>query len=202
MYIQPPQHELANQTSRPPLAASKSAEVLTEIYDEYCNIAVWHRGVSRETKQDLNALLSSKQSLELREIVSPAQAQAELNKHKLGAHLCQDISELVDMFCCLFDLSRAGLRLKLLNHSMCPKFHIDQVPCRLVHSYCGPGTQWLNAGDISCATDYKPQAVNQIQTGDVALLKGNAWEDSGTSALIHRSPNTNEQRLLLTLDFA
>lgn len=199
------QQELPHPAAGAYLATSESAEVLTEIYKEHCNIAVWQRSVSRNIKQDLSTLLKNHQKLELREVVSPERAESVLTKHKLGSHLSQDISELVDVFCCLFDLQQAGLRLTVLNHAMCPRFHIDHVPCRLVHSYCGPGTQWKEAQNLMPATNQIQQEsgkINQIEAGDVALLKGSAWENSQAPALIHRSPNTDEKRLLLTLDFA
>ena len=47
------------------------------------------------------------------------------------------------MFCYLFDIKRVGLRLSTLDKAMCPKFHVDRVPCRLVTTYNGPVTQWL-----------------------------------------------------------
>ncbi len=44
--------------------------------------------------------------------------------------------------------------------------------------------------------------IQQLNTGDVALLKGELWEDNEGAGLVHRSPSlmTGEQRLLLTLD--
>lgn len=50
---------------------------------------------------------------------------------------------MVDMFCCLFELKRAGLRLTVLDRAMCPRFHVDRVPCRLVTTYLGAATEWL-----------------------------------------------------------
>ena len=50
------------------------------------------------------------------------------------------------MFCYLFDLKRAGLRLTSLNNAMCPRFHVDGVPCRLVTTYQGIATEWLPHG--------------------------------------------------------
>ena len=37
---------------------------------------------------------------------------------------------LVDMFTCLFDLPQAGFHMTVLDHVMCPRFHVDHVPCR------------------------------------------------------------------------
>ena len=55
-----------------------------------------------------------------------------------------DVKDIVDIFCCLFDVNQVGLRLVSLTHAMCPRFHVDNVPCRLLTTYCGNGTEWLN----------------------------------------------------------
>ena len=132
--------------------------------------------------------------------------------------LCQQVSLLVDMFCTLFELKRVGLRLMVLDRSMCPKFHVDKVPCRLVTTLSGIATQWLDhqvvdrdklgAGSNGLPDEesglFEQQShINQLSVGDVALLKGEGWFDNEGAGLVHRSPalNSNDRRLLLTLDF-
>ncbi|MFA0708241.1 DUF1826 domain-containing protein, partial [Vibrio sp. 10N.222.48.A3] len=45
--------------------------------------------------------------------------------------------------------------------------------------------------------------IEQLSSGDVALLKGERWSGNENAGLVHCSPVTsfNETRLLLTLDF-
>ena len=43
----------------------------------------------------------------------------------------------------LFELKSVGLRLTALGHAMCPRFHVDRVPCRLATTYFGSATEWL-----------------------------------------------------------
>ena len=69
-----------------------------------------------------------------------------LGYSKMSAILSNDIAELVDMFCLLFGLNQAGIRLTVLNSAMCPKFHVDRVPCRLITTYHGIATEWLPHG--------------------------------------------------------
>ena len=123
------------------------------------------------------------------------------------------------MFCCLFDLKRAGLRLTALDKAMCPRFHVDRVPGRLVTTYQGVATEWLpheqvdrsklgegNNGltDIHSGLFENEQDIQQLNHGDVAILKGELWEGNENAGLVHRSPalTTDERRLLLTLDFS
>ena len=122
------------------------------------------------------------------------------------------------MFCCLFDLKRVGLRLTTLHHAMCPRFHVDNIPYRLVTTYGGTGTQWLphhvvdrrklGTGNQGLSDDlsglYKNgTTVEQLVCADVALLKDEGWQGNENAGLVHRSPALKpaEKRLLLTLDF-
>ena len=45
--------------------------------------------------------------------------------------------------------------------------------------------------------------IEQINTGEVALLKGEKWQGNEGAGLIHRSPALapGERRLILTLDW-
>jgi hypothetical protein len=45
--------------------------------------------------------------------------------------------------------------------------------------------------------------IQQLNCGDVALIKGTRWEGNENAGLVHRSPEliANEKRLVLTLDF-
>ena len=48
-----------------------------------------------------------------------------------------DVSWLVSAFACLLGAKRIGLRLRALDKAMCPRFHVDHVPVRLITTYCG-----------------------------------------------------------------
>ncbi|MGX9416747.1 DUF1826 domain-containing protein [Vibrio sp. WJH972] len=196
-------------------------KVFADIYKPDHNIAIWQRTLSTQMTEDIDALLQDGQ-LALVRSVTPKDAGLWL-RNKLEGYACakalsEDIALIVDMFCCLFDLKEAGVRLTTLDRPMCPKFHVDQIPCRLVTTYAGTATQWLGDNDIDrsklgAASAGIPDhlsglfknnmAINQMESGDVALLKGGGWEGNESTALVHRSPelSPNERRLLLTLDF-
>jgi G3E family GTPase len=65
----------------------------------------------------------------------------------------------------------------------------------------GTGNQGLTDAQSVLYTDVS--CINTLHPGDVALLKGESWEDNENAGLVHRSPPSNqtEKRLLLTLDF-
>jgi hypothetical protein len=197
-------------------------DVLTDIYQEHTNIAIWQRSLAHALIEAANSILDTNPTLQASLVVTPQEANAAVVK-ALGsmpraATLSEDIAQLVDMFCCLFDLKRAGLRLTALDRAMCPRFHVDRVPCRLVTTYQGVATEWLphqaadrsklgignqgkpdeQSGLFNSATD-----IQQLCRGDVALLKGESWKGNQGAGLIHRSPQLpgETRRLLLTLDF-
>ena len=207
-------------------AKERNANVLPHIYDQNTNIVIWQRDLEQVLTNAVNTLISTNAIKPLELAVSPDDAFDKLvtalkpddnNRDETDA-LCKDIALLVEMFCCLFDLKRAGLRLKILDKPMCPRFHVDKIPCRLVTTYQGVATQWLNHSDVDrsklgTGNLGKPDEesglfkslnnINQLNQGDVALLKGEYWDENEGAGLVHRSPPVaeNEQRLLLTLDF-
>ncbi len=121
--------------------------VLTDIYQEETNMVVWKRDLANNLEQAADAIIESQPTLEEFLVVSPKEAFDSLKK-VLGSSpeaevLAEDITYLVDMFCCLFDLKRGALRMTVLDRAMCPRFHVDRVPCRLVTTYQGIATEWL-----------------------------------------------------------
>lgn len=93
---------------------------------------------------------------------------------------------------------------------MCPRFHVDHVPVRLLTTYAGVGSQWLKEGAMDRrrlaqpeAEPVDPQVIQQFCCGDVGLLKGEKWHGNEGLGLIHRSPEPapGERRLILTLDW-
>ena len=196
--------------------------VLTNVYQEETNIVIWQRQLSSALQNSVNEFLQSQPSFQASMTVTPQTVLSSIAEVMGGAdqsELCENIAELVDIFCCLFDLRRTGLRLTALDRAMCPKFHVDKVPCRLVTTYQGVATEWLphsavNREKLGMGSQGKPdnesglyqnqQEIQKLSCGDVALLKGELWEGNENAGLVHRSPvvTPNERRLLLTLDFS
>ncbi|MEH6444494.1 MAG: DUF1826 domain-containing protein [Oceanospirillaceae bacterium] len=197
-------------------------KILTDIYQEETNMVIWQRILSSTLTAQVSEILLSNAPLQIVKGVTPKSVlfdmQQELGGLDCAKELTENIAELVDMFCCLFELKRAGLRLTKLQHPMCPRFHFDRVPCRLVTTYGGIGSQWLphqlvdrcklGAGNQGLSDElsglYKNASnIKQLDCADVALLKGESWHGNENAGLVHRSPamHSAEKRLLLTLDF-
>ena len=197
-------------------------QVLSKIYQTSTNIVTWQRELSTDILLAVDDLLKHQQTKAAVLAVTPENCDDVLcdtfGNSKTMLALREDISLLVDMFCYLFELKGAGLRITILERAMCPKFHFDRIPCRLVTTYQGSATQWLDndvidrsklgAGSQGKADEDSGlfndlNDINQLTQGDVALLKGEYWYNNEGKGLVHRSPavKSDERRLLLTLDF-
>jgi uncharacterized protein DUF1826 len=132
-----------------------------------------------------------------------------LPQHRYRHYFLIGVFIVTEMYACLFGLQKIGFRLRVLNKVMCPRFHPDKIPCRLITTYTGKGTEWLDCmaskRELLKTFNEKPvnsDSIQRLDSGDIALLKGDKWEESEGSSVIHRSPDleANEARLLLSLD--
>jgi len=216
------QTEESNDVLHRTSATSTTPSILTDIYEDEVNIAIWENQLEQAVLTQAKNLLNEVPNLKVVMTVSPDNVYENLLAHSTELQkkpeLCQQISLMVDMFCTLFNLEQAGLRFISLDRPMCPKFHVDKVPCRLVSTLSGCTTQWLpheivdrsklGAGSLGIPDEESGimndvSDIQQLSVGDVALLKGENWFANEGGGLVHRSPEpeSGESRLLVTLDF-
>ena len=189
-------------------------QVLAEVLMDDVNLAVWQRTLYPEISAFADRLASRpldlKQSLDVQE---ERVVLGELREHAPfdGCALFRaDLEWLLEAFACLTGARRIGLRLRSLDRAMCPRFHVDHVPLRLVTTYAGPASQWLEEGAMARTRLGEPTAepadsapIRQMAAGDVGLFKGERWAGNPGRGIVHRSPQpaSGERRLLLTLDW-
>lgn len=197
--------------------------VMTAIYEPHINLVVWQRQLATELQDYIDTLTQGLNALQLRTVIAPAEVSDWLTvllpDDSRKYLFIDDVSQLTEMYADLFELNVVGLRLSLINETMCPRFHTDHLACRLVTTYHGQGSEWLKEENVDRSklgsgakglADHvsgiyrHPRDIQQLQQAEVALLKGDGWVDSQVSGIVHRSPHIskNEKRLLLTLDFA
>jgi hypothetical protein len=172
---------------------------LADIYRDEINLVIWKRHRNSEVDKYVDRLLVRNLPTNLCIRLPVNHAATRLvenlpvleNKH----HFIDDVIMLLDMYACLFDLEYTGVRITTVDKAMCPRFHVDKVPCRLITTYGGAGTEWIPG--------HGADSIRQLDEYDVGLFKGSAWEGNEDHAVIHRSPTpaVNTRRLLLTLDF-
>lgn len=205
-------------------AIERESGSLTRIFDDEINLAVWQRSLYDSLISEASALIASDFSINQRRVLPVNGFSSALLEMapalETYPELCRDMLLLSEMFSCLFELEAIGFRLATLEGAMCPKFHVDYVPCRLITTYTGMATQWLPEhrvdrnvlAEVRSSRDRQSQKafyrsetdIQQLSAGDVALLKGERWEGNEGAGVVHRSPasTSGQRRLLVTMDFA
>ena len=117
-----------------------------------------------------------------------------------------DISQLCKLFCDLENSSYISIWLS--SKRGCKRYHIDNVPKRLLVTYAGQGTEWIPDeaadreayanGDTNENIIKNNSAKKFIREWDVAIFKG------GPNGLLHRTPDValNGPSILMRLDYA
>lgn len=195
------------------MAVDSHPSALAEIYQPDVSMAIWQRQLSSSITRYIEHVMTVSPHWQTRFIQKPhkiaQQLERELPLSDNRNVFIEDVVQVVDMFSCLFELEHVGLRMVVLSKAMCPNFHVDRVPCRLICTYAGAGTEWhppehverLVSGGVTPRPATRPK---QLSCGDVALLKGEAWEGNEGRGLVHRSPSATDttRRFVLTLDFS
>tara|TARA_R110001583_G_scaffold195483_1_gene374095 strand:+ start:4270 stop:4929 length:660 start_codon:yes stop_codon:yes gene_type:complete len=196
---------------------------LAEIYQPSVNLAIWQRQSNSNVSHYAQWLINNTAISGIRSVVPLHKVKNEilsqLPVHTGQVAFADDVYLLAEMYADLFNLESIGIRLTILDKTMCPRFHVDKLPCRLVSTYIGSGTEWLpnyavDRRKLGHGADGLPdktsgiythfESIQQLNAGDVALMKGSGWDGCEDSAIVHRSPElpVGEKRLILTLDFA
>ncbi|MEM7083177.1 MAG: DUF1826 domain-containing protein [Pseudomonadota bacterium] len=196
-------------------------EILSEVFQSSTNIVVWKRKLSDRLQQECARFVVANPGLSLSMVVERANATSSISPIFGGQEadrITTSVVALVDLFCALFELKKTRLQLATVNHAMCPRFHADHLPCRLVTTYHGVCTEWLAHESVDRTKlgpgsgglpDHKTglythsSDIHRLECGDVALFKGETWAGNENAGLVHRSPAVpiGQARLLLTLDY-
>lgn len=124
-----------------------------------------------------------------------------------------ELRSLIRLYAAITDAAQVAVKLETFAGSLCERFHVDQVPLRLICSYAGPGTEWLDNRDIDRAHLVPgggqtglllPGAeIRRLERWAVGLMKGDRWPGNQGNGLVHRSPHVHDpasRRLLFKID--
>lgn len=211
----------ANPVGATCAAIGDDLQAVESIFDEHTSLVVLRRTAPAPIVQYLPSASSGLRRHEERQRVTVADDQA---KRVFWAFpegpgrdaLVADYRWLLDLFATVADSEVVGVRLAVTTNQTCPRFHVDQVMLRLICTWQGPATEWLEHSDVvreslalhrsrlpSCDADprYRDARVGQLSTFDVGLMKGEAWPGNAGRGLVHRSPDpSGETRVMITLD--
>jgi hypothetical protein len=121
--------------------------------------------------------------------------------------LMRELAFLLELYGDLLGCAAIGLRIERLERAMCPGWHVDRTGIRLLCTWCGPGTEWLDDPGIDRrrlpGSAAGAPASGQARPFDIVLLKGSAWQGNAAGGAIHRSPQVvpgSGPRILVALD--
>jgi len=143
-------------------------------------------GAVRFTTAARGAATNIDRGLAKLDLVKPARQRAAV---------ADDILSLVCGMLAVFAWPRVEVRLDLTDEQSCPKFHCDNVFVRLVTTYVGPGTEYIEMP----AAD----TVHRVAPGSIVLLKGHR-HPTHADRVLHRSPplRPGTRRLSVAIDHA
>ena len=181
------------------------ADALRSIRDENVAIAVWERdAISAISNLPLESIKGIRFQAPLGELPNCLETKldaAGIKKSMARNMLITDVAMLANRFADVMELTAVDVRLEHVTNNACKKFHGDYVTARLICTYVGPGTQWLDGKDAADCDCGEPHDFHQMATGDVAILKGRLWSENYPA--IHRSPPieaSGQERLVLVIN--
>ena len=127
-----------------------------------------------------------------------------LRNEKLKTWLIEDISACVNWLSSVSNTTGFNIKLEVITERMCPKFHVDRVPMRLLCTYVGPGTEWTDANtaySVNFEEPFDPENISQVPSEGILIFSG-AHGANSLAPLWHRSPDVPQgvRRILLCVN--
>ncbi len=200
----------ARQTER--VATCDTAQGLADIKRRDRELVIWQRVPPASLTAWLDGLEESRlpflrvavQPGDVRRGIEPYLDECGMPPGDMRDLLIKDVDGLVSAFADITQSDFVDVRLERVSSNACWKFHRDCVEARLLTTYRGPGTQWVQPHHAARALHEQEEfsgPLEHLRTGDVAIFKGSrAGPGSG---IVHRSPpiaGTGCTRLLLCLN--
>jgi hypothetical protein len=195
-------------------------EELSEINSPRINFTYLKRLVDQDISLFANLLIKH-HFTGINEVVTKATVKSiisekfdEAQLHFTGKSLfAEDITKLTCLFMDIIKEDVIQLYLKVVSNDACSKFHTDLYDLRLLCTYEGKGTEWVEEQNVNRKMLMKGEKhqiikdqskVNAMEPFEVGILKGEASAKNKGRGIVHRSPpilQTGEKRLLLRLDY-
>ena len=214
----------------PHFLASPHAHTLRSIRETGVNLCLWERPARPAIAGLVERVAKAKARLALDVTLDSATvlAATAYTHRPLGAFAddyafplwLDDMARLVALFREISGAPAVRLRLERVADPACAAFHADTLALRLLCTYHGSGTQWLEnenvrrdelglrgrtIADANAAMIVDTENIRTIPAWHVAIFKGRAWPGEEANALVHRSFPVccaDHARLRLCLDLA
>ncbi|WP_308388217.1 DUF1826 domain-containing protein [Acidithiobacillus sp. AMEEHan] len=195
-----------------------AAADLAAIYDPDVQLVIWRRPLNMELRNYWRQ--TTEAGTEGKRVVARGGALPEnlLPDFPGRDTAWVELRFLDQLFRDLCEAETIGIRIECSQDRVCPRFHVDHVALRLLCTWKGPGSEWLEDGEVDrrflgrgsrgLADEesglLRPGArIRQIPEQAVALCKGDAWAGNEGRGVVHRSPAVppvDGTRVLLALD--
>ncbi len=122
------------------------------------------------------------------------------------SHWVKDMGKICAIFCDIMESN--AISFSLGTSRVCSRYHIDNVPVRILITYFGQGTEWLPPNAANYNAYYNGEKNEKIikhalerkfiNTWDIATFRG------GTKGILHRTPDTalKSPSLQMRLDYS
>ena len=203
---------------------SNATDSLRAIRSEGVNLAIWRRERVPLAESAVRALLAVPYAVAIDEKAPDGSRLFGCLHQIIGSRastasirsLADDITRLSALFSELAKTIHPRVRLERVEDDGCAIFHADSLKIRLLCTYAGAGTEWLENSNVrrdelgsrgrsiretNAAIVIDKAKIRRIPAWHVAVFTGRGRE--GTPALIHRSApvsTSNDFRLRLCID--
>ncbi len=166
---------------------------LAEIFEPGVQVCSWHRTIDPRIATYLDGADGGGSVQSIETLASGERARLDgLPAGDNREVLLDDVALLCEILHELLDCPLAGLRCTRVSRALCPGWHIDRVPLRMLCTYQGPGTEWLDDQGVDRtrlgSTEVANGGYQRAEAGEVVLLKGGLWQDNDDLGAVHRSP--------------
>ena len=164
-------------------------------------LQTWLERLDAKLLPDLRVLVPPK---DLRRVMEPLLDECGLPDGEMRALLVCDVDSLVSAFARITRTDLVDVRLESVSGDACRRFHRDFVAARLLTTYRGPATEWVQPRHAEAALRAQKLfkgPTEHLRAHDVAIFKGSCAGPG--SGIVHRSPpiaGTGRTRLLLCLN--
>ena len=197
-------------------AIVKDSKQLDAIQNPSINLAVWQRPMDPTMQPIIQRL--TREPFELRYNTTVEDVSHTLHKHIVAPvefeqaryRFINDIQRLAIIFSQYAKAHTIRLIVESVHDVPCPKFHQDSITLRLICTYAGAGTEWLENSNVNTHPDccggsmvHDNKAIKQLGPFEVALMKGKLWPKN-EMGIYHRSPEpeSSQPRLVVKMDVA
>lgn len=183
-------------------AIAAEPEILGAIRRRDVNLAIWTRSLTRPAARFAHACLSLPELHVSVEApvgdVAPALADSIATAPHSDGRVAwmEDVRALSGLFAWATGARDLSIHVERLDHDACRLFHVDNVRCRLITAYAGPGTEWLSDAEVNRGglggggndAVLRPGGrIRRLRTGWVGLFKGERLPAMQGRGIVHRS---------------